>query len=800
MSAPPQINNVHIRPETAPSGPGGNVTQNVDIARSALAQAGVRGAKKDRQRGRVPIPQGAPRSRAGAAYPQLVLAGLGVATTSVLYLRYFGELDFLIGTLTAAGAGALIGSVAGLRRWSALITAGVAALGLLLVGVFAVYRSTLSHGIPNWNTLKGLGSGLVSGWARMLSVSLPANATGELVITPAVLAFLAALAATTLVIRTKSLLAPALPLLIAFVAGLVLSAGRPLGGLVLVGVLLLEILLLALVRSGAADPLARSISSRVTWGKFLFGLPVVLVAAGAGVAGARLVPLATGDDRFDLRDVVPIQLDIDDGISPLVTLKSQLRASQRDLFTVRMTGDAEGIDRIRTVALDDYDGALWASRDRFLLGGTHLPSNATMVNPRRVSVNVSIKDLSGPYLPEIGSPIEMSAPRFGFSETSGTLATDLPSLSGLSYDLVADVGRRDGLETSVPAVPKDSTRYTTLPPGLPADVAAKGAQLAGAVAEPYAKLLAIQDYLQKLPYNLDSRPGHSYDALRRLFSSNPADQVGYAEQFAAAFAVLARSQGFPARVAVGYLLNKDRLKDSTYTVTTADAHAWAEVNLAGYGWVAFEPTDPQRRGGVAPKPPETPAEANKDNPKPDQNTKASQPTEDPNLPRVAAGGMSVLDWALWVLIGLCILVGLTPFAIAGEKFRRRQQRRAGPRSARIIGAWQQMLDRLLENGVPVTANLTATEIAHHANHRFGERVGAVTSAAPLVTKTIFSQDEPEESSVKEAWALDARLRRELRGIRSPFAIIRGWLDPRPLFARRRDDRRRRRELEKLTRG
>jgi hypothetical protein len=162
--------------------------------------------------------------------------------------------------------------------------------------------------------------------------------------------------------------------------------------------------------------------------------------------------------------------------------------------------------------------------------------------------------------------------------------------------------------------------------------------------------------------------------------------------------------------------------------------------------------------------------------------------------------MSVLDWALWVLIGLCILVGLTPFAVAGEKFRRRQQRRSGSRSARIIGAWQQMLDRLLENGVPVTANLTANEVAHHAQHRFGDGAGAVAGLAPLVTKTIFSQDEPEESSVKEAWALDARLRRELRGIRSPFAIIRGWLDPRPLFARRRDERRRRRELEKLTRG
>src|SRR5439155_21015223 len=91
--------------------------------------------------------------------------------------------------------------------------------------------------------------------------------------------------------------------------------------------------------------------------------------------------------------------------------------------------------------------------------------------------------------------------------------------------------------------------------------------------------------------SLDTRPGHSYDALRRLFGANPQDRVGYAEQYASAFAVLARSQGFPTRVAVGYLLRARELRGDTYTVTTADAHAWPEVAIAGYGWVAFEPTD-----------------------------------------------------------------------------------------------------------------------------------------------------------------------------------------------------------------
>jgi transglutaminase-like putative cysteine protease len=722
-----------------------------------------------------------------AGYPQLVLGGVAVATTGLVYLR------------AAAAAGTVIGAVAGRRRWPVLLTAGVAAAGFALVGTLAVYRDTLRHGIPTRETFVGFGQGLLAGWARMLSVNLPADPAGDLVITPALITWVAAVVTPILVLRTRSLLAPVLPVMVALVAGLVLTAARPLGGLVLIAVMLAEVLALVLVRSSAADPLARTISAKVTLTRLAFGLPVVLLAAAAGVAGMRFVPLA-GGERFDLREVVPVPLDIEDSISPLVELKSSLRATQRDLFTVRLAGDTEGIDRVRRVTLDDFDGALWTSRDRFLLAGRELAVNDNLVRPRRVAMHVSIGELDGPYLPEIGAPVSVTAPRVGFSKESGTLATDALPLAGLDYELTADVGRRDGLEAAVPAVTGDAGRYTALPPGLPPEIQAKGAQLAGAVAEPYAKLLAIQDYLQRLPYNLDSRPGHSYDALRRLFGSNPADQVGYAEQFSAAFAVLARSQGFPARVAVGYLLNPQRRNGDTYTVTTADAHAWAEVNLAGYGWVAFEPTDPQRRGGVAPRQPEAQAQSNDPDNTPDDQARASQPSEDPTLPKLAGGARSLLDWALWVLIALGVLVVLTPVAVAVEKIRRRRNRRTGSRSARIIGAWQQSVDRLVESGVPVGADLTAREVAAHAHRRLGDGAGSVAVLAPIVTAAVFSPVEPAEEAVHEAWGLEARLRRELRRTRSPAAIVRSWLDPRPLFARRRDERRRRRAMESLTRG
>jgi transglutaminase-like putative cysteine protease len=794
-----------IRPQSAPAGPasaGGNVTQTVSATQQALQHP--KPPKRTKSSSRQHIPQQAargPRIKLGmSAYAQLVLVGVAIGTTSLVYLRYFSGLGFLISTLTATAAGTLLGTFAAHRRWRALTTIGAAVIGFLVIGIFAVFRSTLNRGIPTWETLSSLGSSFVSGWAKMLSVTLPADPAGELELTPALVMWIAAIVSATLILRTKSLLAPALPPVLAFMIALPLTSTRPVGGMVVVGVLLAQVLLLVLIRAGVADPLARQVSTKTLWGRFLFGLPVVLVAVAAGLAGMRLVPLADGNERFDLRDVIPVELKIDDNISPLSTLKTQLRKPDNEVLTVKLTGDTAGIDRIRTVALDEYDGAMWTSRDQFLLSGRNLPPNESLVNPRRVNVSVTVTSLSGPYLPEIGAPVEINGPkRVGFSEESGTLATDQPSLSGLKYDLVTEVGRREGLDKSVPHVAGGANQDTQLPDPVPDELKAKGAELAGNVAEPYAKLLAIQKYMQTFPYNLDSRPGHSYDALRRLFGPNLTEQVGYAEQFAAAFAVLARTQGFPARVAVGYLLDEKRKNGDTYQVKSGDAHAWAEVNLAGYGWVAFEPTDPKRHPANAQKRPETETQA--DDNRPQENDTASQPAEDPNLPKLASGQLTVLDWALFVLIGLGVLVVLIPISVAVEKFRRRRARHAGSRAARIVGAWHQVTDRLIEHGVPVTGAATASEVAEQARERIGDKgTGSLAVLAPIVTAAVFNPAEPDDEKVKQAWQLEAQLRRELRKARSPLVTVRAWLDPRPLFARWRDERKRRREMDQLTRG
>jgi 8-oxo-dGTP pyrophosphatase MutT (NUDIX family) len=65
--------------------------------------------------------------------------------------------------------------------------------------------------------------------------------------------------------------------------------------------------------------------------------------------------------------------------------------------------------------------------------------------------------------------------------------------------------------------------------------------------------------------------------------------IGDEEQYASAFALMARSLGYPARVVMGFA---PEVPDGggTVTVTGDDVTAWVEVAFDGVGWVPFAPT------------------------------------------------------------------------------------------------------------------------------------------------------------------------------------------------------------------
>ena len=81
-----------------------------------------------------------------------------------------------------------------------------------------------------------------------------------------------------------------------------------------------------------------------------------------------------------------------------------------------------------------------------------------------------------------------------------------------------------------------------------------------------------------------------------LSEEDPMDQFlfqtkrGFCEHYAYAFVVMMRAAGVPARVVAGYQGGEINPVNKTVIVHQFDAHAWAEVWLAGQGWVRVDPT------------------------------------------------------------------------------------------------------------------------------------------------------------------------------------------------------------------
>lgn len=93
-----------------------------------------------------------------------------------------------------------------------------------------------------------------------------------------------------------------------------------------------------------------------------------------------------------------------------------------------------------------------------------------------------------------------------------------------------------------------------------------------------------------------ARGGFVYTLRPPLLGEHAVDEFlfstrrGFCEHFAAAFVVLMRAAGLPARVVTGYQGGTHNPIDDTWVIRQADAHAWAEVWLAEEGWRRVDPT------------------------------------------------------------------------------------------------------------------------------------------------------------------------------------------------------------------
>src|SRR5215475_3341430 len=202
------------------------------------------------------------------------------------------------------------------------------------------------------------------------------------------------------------------------------------------------------------------------------------------------------------------------------------------------------------------------------------------------------------FLPAPYAPVKLDATTIGWSELPGTL---------MLYNLT---GPTDGLQyTVISSEPQPTKAELQADNGNPpasitnqygpyngpdeTRLAAIAHQRTAKANTPLQAALELQDWFLAggFKYSLTPHLPTSHWLLAFLTT----DRRGYCQQFAWAFAVLARLLGIPSRVAVGYT-GGVRGPAGTWRVTTANAHAWPELYFPGQGWLRFEPT-PHGAGG-----------------------------------------------------------------------------------------------------------------------------------------------------------------------------------------------------------
>jgi len=244
---------------------------------------------------------------------------------------------------------------------------------------------------------------------------------------------------------------------------------------------------------------------------------------------------------------------------------------------------------------------------------------------------------------------------------------------------------------------------------------------------------------------------------------------GYCQQFAFAMAVLARLIGIPSRIAVGYTAGS--AQHGTWSVTTADAHAWPELYFDGIGWLRFEPTPGGALGQATAVQPAYVTHASSGGPdngghqNPGPNGAGSHPgSQHPNLSRhinfpgdlpgsrVSSSNQSSAP-ILAVEIALAILAVLaTAPAVARTVIRARRWRAAADDVGLADAAWLELCADLDDFEIPRLASDSPRAVAARVRSRTeGDEQAqqAVARIAAVVEQTYYGPAPAAAGAIRD---------------------------------------------------
>lgn len=362
---------------------------------------------------------------------------------------------------------------------------------------------------------------------------------------------------------------------------------------------------------------------------------------------------------------------------------------------------AKGPSYYRGEALQTYTGTGWVSAPsrvvRLRFGQTIPASLRAQAGPaantpeHTVTERVEVVGKSYPILfggyqvTKVAMQGHGSTYRFNVSTDTISAGTVRP---GATYTVTTQMP--DPTVAELAAVRDGNLAYAFAPDlQLPASLPERDRRLAEQITAgkvgTYAKVEAIIQYLQShetydtqgIPY---LQPGQDF-VDQFLFVTHR----GYCDHFSSALAVLARAVGIPSRWVQGYVTvpadPNYHGKTHEYVLRGTDAHSWAEIWFAGYGWIPMEATP----SFVLPMQQKAPVTHT-------QTAKASKPVASKTESRtdrakLRTAGVGVGRWiattGLWAVLLVALLLALIGFVVRRVQGWRLQRLAHSPDQVRM---------------------------------------------------------------------------------------------------------------------
>ncbi|MBE1878880.1 DUF3488 and transglutaminase-like domain-containing protein [Myceligenerans pegani] len=691
----------------------------------------------------------------------------------------WGTLGYLVPAVGGAVLGVFVAWLCAWRRWPAVTVAALAVVGYLLFGApLALPRDAILGIVPSLTTLQDLLLGAIQGWKAFVTTVPPLYSFPDLAIVPYLMMLLVALVATTIALRVRHAAWAMLPIMAGFAGVILLGTLETALPIVQGLVIAVAGLLWGGVRAMGARVGTHSISTeqsreatrRLVWYRVRTGAIILGVAAvAAGFAGPALLP---DSPRTVLREEITPPFDLHEFSTPLASFRHYAK-DEKETEILRITGLPENA-RVRLATLDEYDGVVYDAAGEGGATGVYTRVGQRIVTAAqgtRATVQVTSLAYRDVWVPEVGDltgvtwtgsrAADQGAGTYYNSETE-TAVTLAGVQPGDTYELDTLLTTYPSEEELADATVSEVELPKTDKRSLPANVSGKVAQYTGETTDPAEKLFLIRDALEAggiLSSGLEgqppSRPGHAAERIDDLLEKD--DMIGDEEQFAVAFALLARQTGIPARVVMGFAEDEesDRSAGEDWTVRGEDVKAWIEVPFEEYGWVPID-VDPDEDTKIQPEPqtqelPKPPVLQEPEPPEePEQNKAGSVEYEEQD-----EADNEGFDWGMLLTIVLAVaiplaLILLPIVLILAHKARRRARRRTAEELAdRFSGGWHEVVDAVTDMG---------TSVPRSATRREGAGLIATKHEAPgtlmlahRADATVFSGRQPTQAEVDSFW-------------------------------------------------